>query len=109
MRHDPFAVLKWVTVQHRQFSMGRSAHVGEDSLGGYDAADPTKKATIDRGCGASSDVWCAIDVEGNSPAIAMVVALRTKRIVRVHEGPMDLALNDAAEAEQPTHNVFILT
>ena len=89
--------------------MGCSAHVGEDGFGGYDAANSTKKSTIDRGRRASGDVWCAIDVERNSPAVPMVGALCTKRIVRVHEGPMDLALNDAAKAEQPAHNAYILT
>jgi hypothetical protein len=95
--HHPLAVLKRMAVQHRDITVGGPPDVRQHRLRGDNAADTMEEHVVERCRRASRDVRRAVDVESHTPAIPVVVALRPKRIVGVHQRPMNLALNHAAE------------
>ena len=99
VRHDPLAVLERVAVEDGEVSVRGTPDVGEDGLRGDDAANSMKERIVEGGRGASGDVRRTVDVKRDTPAVAMIGALCAERVVRVHQGTVDLALNHAAKAE----------
>jgi hypothetical protein len=109
VRHDPFSVLKWMTVEHGVLSARRASDMGEHRFRSDNATHPLEECAIDRSRRAAGNVRRTVDVEGYAPAVPMVRGLRPQGVVGVHQGSVYLALDHTSESEQATHNPLILT
>ena len=100
---DPAPVLKGMAVEHSLVALGRPPDVGEHRLAGHHTAQSMEELISERELGALGDVGRAIDVEGHAPTVGVLVALFAEGVLRVEQRAVDLARDDAAEAEQATH------
>lgn len=101
--HHPAAVLKRMAVEYGLVADRRFAYVGQDRLGGDHPADLLEELVAQGGGGAAGHVGCALDVVGDAPSVRVVRALDAQGVLRVDEGAVDLARDDAAETEEPAH------
>jgi hypothetical protein len=53
--------------------------------------------------GTARDVGSTVDIEGDAPAVGVVVALHAERVLGCEQRPVDPARYHAAKAEQTAH------
>src|SRR4051812_3004528 len=99
VREYPAAILKRVTVENRAATLGSLAHVREYGLGRDDAAQAMEERIAQGRGGAARDVRRAIDIEGNAPAVRVLIALDAERIFGGEQRAVNLARDNAAKAE----------
>ena len=100
---DPAPVLEGVTVEDRHRALGRLADVGEHRLGAHHAADPVEEGVGEGVRRALRHVGRAVDVVRDPPTVGVLHALPSQGVLRRDERAVDLALDDAAEPEEPAH------
>jgi predicted acetyltransferase len=99
MSEYPLSILKWMAIEHGRGTLGCVANVGEHGFGRDDAADSMEEGVAQGVFGATGDVWGAVDVVTNTPAMGVFCALTCEGVISIYERAMDMAWDDTAEAE----------
>src|SRR5688572_24798864 len=103
MRKHPASKLERMAVEQTLVALGGLAHVRQHRFARDEAAQSMKQLVPQRVRRALGDVWRAVDVVSHAPAVRVGVALGTECVLRLQQGGVDLARDDAAKTKESAH------